>query len=62
MTAPASPDPSARVARAARILTLDPRDFLDRHDAYPFFARTGGLVRTGPTRTNVMDLRVVLVG
>ncbi len=52
----------ASVARAARILTLDPRDFLDRHDAYPFFARTGGLVRTGPTRTNVMDLRVVLVG
>ncbi len=52
----------ASVARAARILTLDPRDFLDRHDAYPFFARTGGLVRTGPTRTNVMDLRVALVG
>jgi glycerate 2-kinase len=51
----------ASVARAARILTLDPRDFLDRHDAYSFFARTSGLVRTGPTRTNVMDLRVVLV-
>jgi hydroxypyruvate reductase/glycerate 2-kinase len=52
----------AGVARAARILALDPRDFLARHDAYSFFARTGGLVRTGPTRTNVMDLRVALVG
>jgi glycerate 2-kinase len=53
-------DPS--VARAARILALDPHDFLARHDAYPFFAQTDGLVRTGPTRTNVMDLRIVLVG
>ncbi len=40
---------------------LDPADFLRRHDAYPFFARTGGLLRTGPTDTNVMDLRVILV-
>ena len=31
------------------------------HDAYSFFAQTDGLVKTGLTQTNVMDLRVVLV-
>jgi glycerate 2-kinase len=50
------------VARAARILGLDAAHCLARHDAYPFFEATGGLLRTGPTGTNVMDLRVVLVG
>jgi glycerate 2-kinase len=31
-------------------------------DAYPFFERLGDLIITGPTRTNVMDIRLVLVG
>ena len=47
--------------RRARELGLHPRPFLDRNDAYPFFEATGGLLKTGPTHTNVMDLRVVLV-
>jgi len=34
---------------------------LDRHDAYPFFEMIGGLLKTGLTQTNVMDVRVVLV-
>jgi glycerate-2-kinase len=33
---------------------------LARCDAYPLLARTGGLIRTGPTGTNVADLRIVL--
>jgi glycerate-2-kinase len=40
----------------------EPRGFLARHDAYTWFESVGGLLRTGPTGTNVMDLRVVLVG
>ena len=44
----------------ARRLGLHPRPFLDRNDAYPFFEATGGLLKTGPTHTNVMDLRVIL--
>lgn len=40
---------------------LDPVDFLHRHDAYPFFESIGGLLKTGLTGTNVMDLRVILV-
>ncbi len=39
---------------------LDPEDALARHDAYPFWERLGALIRTGPTHTNVMDLRVGL--
>jgi hydroxypyruvate reductase/glycerate 2-kinase len=35
---------------------------LQRHDAYPFFATLGDLIRTGLTNTNVMDVRVLLVG
>ncbi|MEO2089826.1 MAG: MOFRL family protein, partial [Gemmataceae bacterium] len=34
---------------------------LARHDAYPFFDAVGGLLRTGPTGTNVADVRVLLV-
>ncbi len=31
------------------------------HDAYPWFEALGDLVRTGPTGTNVMDVRIVLI-
>jgi hydroxypyruvate reductase len=41
--------------RRARRLGLDPRRALRRHDTEPFFARAGGLFRTGPTGTNVAD-------
>lgn len=40
---------------------INPVDFLARNDAYSFFARTGGLVVTGPTFTNVNDFRAILV-
>lgn len=46
------------VARAAA-QGLDAEAALRDHDAYPFFAREGGLVVTGPTGTNVMDLVLV---
>jgi len=31
-----------------------------RHDAYPLLEAAGGLIRTGPTGTNVADLRILL--
>jgi hydroxypyruvate reductase len=40
---------------------LDPADFLRRTDAYTFFDRLGALIKTGPTNTNVCDVRVVVV-
>jgi len=41
---------------------LNPRQALDTNDAYPFFEKLGDLILTGPTKTNVMDVRLVLVG
>lgn len=35
--------------------------YLDDNDAYSFFRQAGGLVTTGPTLTNVNDLRLLLV-
>ena len=40
----------------ARTLGLSPAEFLRRHDAYTFWEAAGGLLRTGPTQTNVNDL------
>ena len=40
---------------------LDPRAYLDNNDATAFFAATGDLLQTGPTLTNVNDVRVILV-
>jgi glycerate 2-kinase len=45
----------------AEQLGLQPRLALDNNDAYPFFARLGDLLITGPTQTNVMDVRVMLI-
>jgi len=42
-------------------LGLDPRAYLDNNDATAFFAATGDLLLTGPTLTNVNDVRVILV-
>ena len=36
-------------------------DFLAINNSYAFFEQTGGLLKTGPTHTNVMDVAVVLV-
>ena len=47
--------------RAARTLKLHPEPFLAINDSYTYFESTGGLLKTGPTHTNVMDLRVAVV-
>ena len=49
------------VAHAAR-LGLDPDRTLADNDSYTFHAALGGLIRTGPTGTNVNDLMLALVG
>jgi glycerate-2-kinase len=40
---------------------LDPWTHLKRNDAYTFFSSVKSLLITGPTHTNVCDLRVLLV-
>jgi glycerate 2-kinase len=44
-----------------RSLGLDPKAYLDNNDATAFFTATGDLLKTGPTLTNVNDIRVILV-
>ncbi len=51
-----------RTVSRAREIGLSPRRALDENDAYPFFQQLDDLVITGPTRTNVMDVRLVLLG
>lgn len=41
---------------------LDPAAFLERNDAYHFFAPLDDLLRPGPTLTNVNDLTLLAVG
>jgi hydroxypyruvate reductase len=49
-----------RTLERARKLGLDAAAFLARNDSYRFFDALGDLIRTGPTGTNVMDVRLLL--
>ncbi|MBW3695895.1 glycerate kinase [Vibrio sp. T187] len=40
---------------------LKAEDFLDDNNSYDFFKKTGVLLTTGPTLTNVNDLRAILI-
>ena len=40
---------------------ISPAKFLREFDSYHFFKKAGGLIITGPTMTNVMDIIVVIV-
>jgi glycerate 2-kinase len=41
---------------------MQPEKYLSKNDSYHFFEPLDDLVKTGPTNTNVMDVRLVLVG
>ena len=44
-----------------RSISVSTAAFLNRNDAYEFFATLGDLVIIGPTQTNVGDLQLVLL-
>ena len=48
------------IERASK-LGLSAAQFLARNDSYRFFDAVGGLIKTGPTNTNVMDIRLMLI-
>jgi glycerate 2-kinase len=52
-----TPDTLAR----GRALGLDAAPFLNSHDSYSYFKALGDLVITGPTMTNVNDIRAILI-
>src|SRR5579859_8158373 len=59
-------DPAGAIIDAATFAKmkaqgLDPRAYLDNSDATALFSATGDLLQTGPTLTNVNDIRVILV-
>lgn len=48
------------ISRATQ-MGLDPHVYLSNNDSYHFFEKLGELLITGPTNTNVMDVRIILV-
>jgi glycerate 2-kinase len=53
-------DPSTTRRGAEKGLNID--DYLRRNDSYHFFRAIQDLIVTGPTQTNVMDFRFVMIG
>lgn len=51
----------ATVAQHMTEQHLDSIDYLKRNDAYHFLKLTDGLIHTGPTHTNVCDIRIALI-
>jgi glycerate 2-kinase len=51
-----------RTCERAAKLGMRAKDYLADNNSYPFFEKLGDLVITGPTNTNVMDVRLILVG
>ena len=47
-------------AERARSLGLEPEQYLGRSDSYSFFEKLGDTLMTGPTGTNVRDLRILM--
>ncbi|SNR90818.1 MOFRL family protein [Desulfurobacterium atlanticum] len=46
----------------AHKLNLDIDKFIENNDSSTFFERTGGVIETGKTGTNVMDILIMVVG
>jgi glycerate 2-kinase len=46
----------------ARQKGMDAVAYLENNDAYHYFNQLGDLFKPGPTQTNVMDLRIMLIG
>ena len=45
----------------AEALKLDAKGYLSNNDSYNFFSKLNDLIITGPTKTNVMDIQIVLI-
>jgi len=50
-----------RTVRRAMAIGLDAGKYASENDSYHFFERLGDLIVTGPTNTNVMDVRIIMV-
>jgi len=55
------PTDAAGAIADQRMPLVDAQQFLDNNDSYHFFEKWNALVKTGPTGTNVMDVRILLI-
>jgi len=53
----ASSDLAVRSAKQG----LSINDYINNNDAYTFFSEIDGLVKTGPTNTNVCDIQIIII-
>ena len=49
------------ILERAKVAGLSPQEYLRENDSFHFFEALGDLYKTGPTNTNVMDIRIILV-
>jgi glycerate-2-kinase len=49
------------IFQKARDMGINPSGYLEDNNSYEFFERAGGLFKTGPTGTNVMDVQIMIV-
>jgi glycerate 2-kinase len=52
---------NSETMKTARANGLDPVEYLENNDSYNFFKQIDGLLITGPTGTNVMDIQILIV-
>ncbi|MFP4377243.1 MAG: glycerate kinase [Spirochaetales bacterium] len=52
---------TSELARFAEDRNLNASAFLERNDSYTFFDAINGLLKTGPTKTNVCDVQIALI-
>jgi len=53
---------SGQTIEKAKELGFDALKFLNNNDSYNFFNNLEDLIITGPTKTNVMDIQIMLIG
>lgn len=52
---------SLEIYKKGKQLGLDPEKYITASDSYHYFEKTGGLLKTGPTGTNVCDIQLLLI-
>ena len=53
-------DAAGAIASNAEFIPKKIQNFLQNNDSYNFFKKYGGLIFTGPTHTNLMDIGIIL--
>ena len=52
---------SDKTIQYVRENNIDVVSYLSENDSYKFFEKAGGMIKTGPTGTNVMDIQVLML-